>query len=207
MIAIVDFGMGNLGSIRNMLTRIGADSVVTSDKRHIAAAEKIILPGVGAFDRAMDNLRQLDLVSLLNEQVQTKKTPLLGICLGMQLLSRRSDEGTLPGLGWIDAETVRFPSEVSGQPLMVPHMGWNSISITNPGVLFEGVETEPRFYFVHSYHVRCDHLADVTATAHHGVTFHAAVAHGNVLGTQFHPEKSHKYGLNVLRRFVGWTSC
>lgn len=207
MIAIVDFGMGNLGSIRNMLTRIGADSVITSDRRHIEAADKIILPGVGAFDRAMDNLRRLGLVSLLDEQVIAKGTPVLGICLGMQLLSRRSEEGTLPGLGWIDADTVRFPSEVDGRPLMVPHMGWNSITITNPVGLFEGIEAEPRFYFVHSYHVRCEHVADVAATAHHGVTFHAAVARGNVLGTQFHPEKSHTFGLHVLRRFVEWSPC
>jgi glutamine amidotransferase len=204
MIAIVDFGMGNLGSIRNMLAKIGAESVITSDPRAIEAADKLILPGVGAFDRAMENLHRAGLVTVLNDKVVARKTPLLGICLGMQLLSRRSEEGSLPGLGWIAADTVRFPAEIDGVRLTVPHMGWNTITVTQPAALLGQVGPDPRFYFVHSYHVRCEREADVAATAHHGITFHAAVASGNIVGTQFHPEKSHKFGLALLRSFVEW---
>ena len=204
MIAIVDFGMGNLGSIRNMLAKIGAESVITSDPSAIQAADKLILPGVGAFDRAMENLHRAGLVPVLNDKVISRKTPVLGICLGMQLLSRRSEEGSLPGLGWIDADTVRFPAEVDGTKLTVPHMGWNSITVTQPASLLGHLGDEPRFYFVHSYYVRCDREADVAATASHGITFHAAVARGNIVGTQFHPEKSHRFGLSLLRSFVEW---
>ena len=207
MLAIVDYGMGNLGSIHNMLARIGVDSVITSDRAQIEAADKLILPGVGAFDRAMESLNRLDIVPLLNDKVLTRKTPILGICLGMQLLSNRSEEGTLPGLGWIDAETVRFPASINGTRLTVPHMGWNTISVTDTGAStilgsLGELDTEPRFYFVHSYHVRCRHDSDVAATSTHGVTFHAAVSRGNIVGTQFHPEKSHKYGMTLLRAFA-----
>ena len=204
MIAIVDFGMGNLGSIRNMLARIGADSIITSDPLAIQAAGKLILPGVGAFDRAMENLNRAGLVPVLNDKVLSAKTPVLGICLGMQLLSRRSEEGSLAGLGWIDADTVRFPPEVDGKRLTVPHMGWNSVTVTQPASLLGRLGADARFYFVHSYHVRCDREADVAAVASHGITFHAAVARDNIVGTQFHPEKSHKFGLSLLRSFVEW---
>ena len=207
MIAIVDFGMGNLGSIRNMLTKIGAESIITSDPLAVEAADKLILPGVGSFDRAMENLHRAGLIGVLNERVIGSKTPLLGICLGMQLLSRRSEEGSLPGLGWIEADTVRFPPELDGARLTVPHMGWNTITVTQPASLLGHLPADPRFYFVHSYHVKCDREADVAATAHHGITFHAAVASGNIVGTQFHPEKSHKYGLSLLRSFVEWQGC
>ena len=202
MIAVVDYGMGNLGSIHNMLSRLGAASIVTAKKDEIDAADKLVLPGVGAFDNAMENLRSLDLIAILHEKVIVKKTKILGICLGMQLMTQRSDEGTSAGLGWVDAETVRFPSEIDGTFLRIPHMGWNTITVTRPGSLLDNIDPELKFYFVHSYHVRCRNAEDVLATASHGVSFHAALWHENIVGTQFHPEKSHRYGLRLFQNFV-----
>lgn len=201
MIAIVDYGMGNLGSIHNMLNKIGVPSMITSDAKIIEAADKLILPGVGAFDNAMVNLGNLGIIPLLNELVLQKKRLILGICLGMQLLSRRSEEGQLPGLGWIDAETIRFRFDAQNASLKIPHMGWNRIEIKRANVLFENMYDEPRFYFVHSYYVRCDNELNVLAITTYGITFHSVIMKENILGTQFHPEKSHKYGLKLLKNF------
>jgi imidazole glycerol-phosphate synthase subunit HisH len=205
MIGIIDYGMGNLGSINNMFNRLGVDSIVTGDPTVIEAAEKLILPGVGAFDTAMERLGGLALIPLLNRKVLEMKTPILGICLGMQLLSKRSEEGKLPGLGWIDAETLKFHFEPGTAALKVPHMGWNTLSIRKSSALFDSMFPEPRFYFVHSYHVRCNSAEDVLALSHYGIDFHAAVLCGNIMGTQFHPEKSHKYGLKLLQNFAEMT--
>lgn len=206
MIAIVDYGMGNLGSIRNMLRKIGAAAQITADPAAIRAADKLILPGVGAFDIAMRNLDTLGLLPVLNEQVLDKGCPVLGICLGVQLLSRDSEEGQLPGLGWIDAHTRRFRfEEANGSApgaLKVPHMGWNFIQGTRPHPLLDDLPAEPRFYFVHSYHVLCEQPDDVLMRTHYGIDFTAGVARGNILGTQFHPEKSHKFGMALLRNYA-----
>jgi len=201
VIAIIDYGMGNLGSIYNMLNRIGVRSVVSSDPGEIALAEKLILPGVGAFDRAMQSLERLGLLPVLNERVLVNKVPFLGICLGMQLLSLRSEEGELPGLGWIDAETVRFVLDEENATLKIPHMGWNTIEVKRRSPILDDRYDGSRFYFVHSYHVRCADDANVLATARYGILFHAAVIRDNIMGTQFHPEKSHKFGLKLLRNF------
>lgn len=202
MIAIVDYGMGNLGSIRNMLLHLGADSEITSDPDRIAAARKLILPGVGAFDHAMTNLEERGLIPVLNREVLERGKPVLGICLGMQLLSRRSEEGTLPGLGWIDADTIRFRFGPDRTNLKIPHMGWNRVNVRRSGSVMDHLPPEPRFYFVHSYHVRCDREENVLATADYGFEFHAAVIRDHILGTQFHPEKSHKFGLALLKNFA-----
>ncbi len=201
MIAIVDYGMGNLGSIRNMLKKIGADSIVTADHDLVRAADKIILPGVGSFDAGMDNLHRTGLQPVLRERVIDSGVPILGICLGMQLLTNRSDEGTLPGLGWVDAETVRFspPAETG---LKVPHMGWNVVRGVKESPLLTGAEKEERFYFVHSYYVRCNNPQDALLVAEYGHPFTAAFACRNIIGVQFHPEKSHKFGMRLLRNFV-----
>jgi glutamine amidotransferase len=201
MMVIIDYGMGNLGSIHNMLRRLGTEAIVTSDHAAIQSARKLILPGVGAFDHGMENLARLGLIPVLNEAVLAKKTPVLGICLGMQLLSRRSEEGQLPGLGWIDAQTVRFRFPENSARLKIPHMGWNFISPRTTHPLLEGLDN-PRFYFVHSYHVCCDCPEHVLATCRHGIEFTAAVCKDNILGTQFHPEKSHRFGMALLKNFA-----
>jgi imidazole glycerol-phosphate synthase subunit HisH len=202
-IAIVDYGMGNLGSVSNMLKRVGVEAVITSDPEVILGASKLILPGVGSFDNGMANLSERGLKGVLERKVLAEKTPILGICLGMQLFSGRSEEGTLPGLGWIDAETVRFRFPPEQGHLKVPHMGWNNLSPAREHPLLSGFDEPPRFYFVHSFHVRCARREDVLATCHYGFDFTASVWHENILGTQFHPEKSHKFGMRVLSNFAG----
>jgi glutamine amidotransferase len=195
--------MGNVGSIANMLKRIGAEPVVSSDPVRLAEAERLILPGVGAFDTGMSRLKESGLQPFLEDAVFSRKIPLLGICLGMQLLGRSSEEGTMSGLGWIDAVSRRFTFPPEEPRLKVPHMGWTTV-VPVPGAnLFVGSDSEQRFYFVHAYHVICANLADVQATATYGATFTAAIRKGPVHGVQFHPEKSHRYGVALMRQFVG----
>lgn len=201
MIGIIDYGMGNLGSIHNMLTRLGIDSEIISDLDQIRAADKLILPGVGAFDNAITNLQKRGMISVLNEMVLEEKKKILGICLGMQLLSKRSEEGMLEGLGWIDAETIRFKFSKE-QNLQIPHMGWNTVTIEQDSCLFKDMYDEPRFYFVHSYHVKCHSRETVLTTTRYGTDFTSGVIKENIYGLQFHPEKSHKFGMRVLRNFA-----
>lgn len=200
MITIVDYGMGNLGSIQNMFKRIKVESEITGNIDKIAAAKKILLPGVGAFDAAMQRINESGLKEVLDHMATGQKVPLLGICLGMQLLTNSSEEGKLPGLSWIDAETTRF--QLRDQSLKVPHMGWNLIYKKNESPLIKDLPQEPRFYFVHSYCVRCANPEDVLATTHYGVEFHSIIQHGNIYGAQFHPEKSHKFGMKLLENFA-----
>lgn len=202
MITIVDYGMGNVGSIHNMLIRLGVEVKIASGREEIMSATKLILPGVGAFDQAMHLLHASGLVDALNLKVLQQRTPILGICLGMQLFTLRSEEGNAQGLGWIDAETIRFRYDDKAKDIRVPHMGWASVSVHRTTDLFRDLPDDPRFYFVHSYHVRCADENLVVATAEHGIKFHAAVARGHIMGTQFHPEKSHKFGLRVLGNFA-----
>lgn len=202
MIAIVDYGMGNSGSIRNMLLRGGHEAEVTSDFRRIAEAKKLVLPGVGTFDHAVRNLRQRDLLGVLDDKVRGEGVPVLGICLGMQLLGRESEEGSLEGLSWVDARVVKLPSNGSGGSLRIPHMGWNDVRCERTCELMSTDDPQPRFYFVHSYYVQCANNEDVVGTAEYGIRFCAALKKGNVFGTQFHPEKSHKYGLRLMDKFA-----
>jgi imidazole glycerol-phosphate synthase subunit HisH len=202
MIVVVDYGMGNLGSILNMLRRVGADALVSSRIEDIRAADKLVLPGVGSFDTGMRRLRELGLIEVLNEKVLTGSTPALGVCLGMQLLTKSSEEGIEPGLGWIDAHTIRFRFEGDLSRLKIPHMGWNTVSLRSGGTLFGGTDDQSRFYFVHSYHVVCQDPQDVAATTHYGYEFVSAVQRGNIMGAQFHPEKSHKFGMRLYANFV-----
>jgi glutamine amidotransferase len=201
MIAIIDFGMGNLGSIQNMLARMNIASEITSDIKVIKEADKLILPGVGAFDKAMSNLESRNLIPTLDELVLRKKVPILGICLGMQLLSNKSEEGVLNGLGWVDSDTVRFgfPPDIN---LRIPHMGWNTVSVRQKSCLFRDMYEEPRFYFVHSYYVRPKHESNTLATTEYGLEFASAVMNDNIYGVQFHPEKSHKFGMKLLENYV-----
>ena len=198
MIVIIDYGMGNLGSIQNMLRKVGADSVITVDPNIIAAADKLILPGVGAFDGAMENLDRLGIIQLLNEQVLDNGKPVLGICLGMQLMTKRSTEGNLPGLGWLDAETLKFGNIAQ----RVPHMGWNTVEVTREDPLFKDMYPEPRFYFVHSYYVKCNDGSNVLTTTSYGGDFCSSFVKNNIRGVQYHPEKSHKFGMRLLKNFA-----
>lgn len=202
MIVIIDYGVGNLNSVLNMLKKIGAEAVISSDPSMIKAAHKLVLPGVGAFDNGIKNLTEKGLIDVLHEKVLHQQTPILGICLGLQLFTRKSEEGTSPGLGWIDAGTIRFQFPPTNNNLKIPHMGWNTIEVKQHNLLLEGFDEPPRFYFVHSYHVKCSSQEDVLATSFYGIEFTAMVHHNNIIGTQFHPEKSHKFGLKILRNFA-----
>ena len=204
MIVIVDYRLGNPASVRNMLRKVGHDATITADPQVIGAATRLILPGVGAFDHGMQNLADRGLIDVLNDAVLVRKVPVLGICLGLQLMSRGSEEGVRPGLGWLLADTIRFrfPAEADG--LRVPHMGWNTVAKAADTFLSNRMPVDARFYFVHSYHVRCDDPADVALTARYGGDVVAAAVRGNVAGTQFHPEKSHTFGLTLLRAFTEW---
>lgn len=206
MIIIVDYGMGNLGSILNMLKKIGAEARISSNPVEIGNADKLILPGVGSFDSGMKNLTEMNITPVLYEKVINRKTPFLGICLGMQLFTKKSEEGVLPGLGWIDAETKRFSFD-SEQRLKIPHMGWNMITVKKESPLFKEMYLEPKYYFVHSYHVICNDPNDILTTTYYGYDFVSSVQRGNIFGVQFHPEKSHKYGMKLLNNFVDYKSC
>ena len=200
MIVIVDHGMGNLGSVSNMLRKIGAPSIRSADPDLVGQADKLVLAGIGAFDGAAQRLAELGLVDVLNDAVLDRKVPVLGVCLGMQLMARSSEEGSRAGLGWLDADVQRFTFDKAPQ-LPVPHMGWQEIDLTRPSPLF-AEHAEMRFYFSHGYHLVYHDPADVAATSTYGYAFPAAVHRGNILGTQFHPEKSHVFGADVYRRFV-----
>lgn len=200
MLAIIDYGLGNLASVANMFKKIGTHNVViTGDKEVIAGADKLLLPGVGAFDAGIKRLREAGLEEVLNEKVLVQQTPILGICLGMQLLTRGSEEGREKGLCWIDADTVKFNPDPSLR-LKVPHMGWNYVTIKKQNPLISP-GTKNRFYFVHSYFVNCDSQDQVLATATFGGEFTCMVNKGNIYGAQFHPEKSLKFGMSVLKNF------
>lgn len=201
-VAIVDYGMGNVGSIRNMLRKVGASTVVASSPDALWGAARIVLPGVGAFDQGMARLEAGGFRAALERLVLEEKVPILGICLGMQLFGRSSEEGERPGLGWIQAETVRFQRQRMAEPLRIPHMGWNTLRLLKPSPLFDIREGEQRFYFLHSYHVVCLDPEDELARTEYGYPFVSAIRRGNITGAQFHPEKSHRYGMAFFRRFV-----
>jgi imidazole glycerol-phosphate synthase subunit HisH len=203
-IAVVDYGMGNIWSVRNALAEIGASSLVASKPQELKQASKIILPGVGAFEDAMKLLRDSGLQEALNDRV-TGGIPVLGVCLGMQLMCKSSEEGGQhEGLGWVDAKVKPMPQK---QGLKIPHMGWNSVEINRDHKLVEDVQSGTDFYFVHSYHVECGDSKDVLATACHGIEFTSMFARGNLFASQFHPEKSQLGGLCILRNFVEKIEC
>ncbi|WP_242201500.1 imidazole glycerol phosphate synthase subunit HisH [Sphingomonas hankookensis] len=200
-IAVIDYGMGNIGSICNMLKYIGAPHVVSRDHREIASCDKIVLPGVGHFDLAMQNLEKFDIIEPLKDLVLDRKMPILGICLGMQLMCSASEEGNRQGLGYVDAQVCRFaPPVVTG--LKVPHMGWSEVSFEKENALSDQLGERARFYFVHSYRVTCDNPDDVWGVTDYGEPFVSAFVRDNIVGVQFHPEKSHRYGIQLFRNFV-----
>jgi len=201
MIAIIDYGMGNVGSIKNMFSRIGIESIITSKQEDIIIANGIILPGVGAFDKAIQNLSKLDLFSTLNHIAINNKKPILGICLGMQIMAKHSEEGSLEGLGWIDAEVRKFNFNENYNNLKIPHMGWNNIILKKKSKLISDNDQKSRYYFVHSYYLHANKRKDILAETQYGIQFACSIEKNNLFGVQFHPEKSHKYGMKILRNF------
>lgn len=200
MIAILDYGIGNVGSILNMLKHIDVEAIITHDSDAIEAADKVILPGVGSFDSGMKKLADSNLVDIIKRHVLQQNKHLLGICLGMQMLGRRSEEGVLPGLDLIPFDCIRF--RLDSPSLKIPHMGWDVVKMEQSDPVVDNLIGLQRFYFVHSYHAVCDNPEDVLFSCEYGYEFPAAVKHGNVYGFQFHPEKSHKFGMALLKNFA-----
>lgn len=200
MIAIVDYDIGNLAAVSNMLRRIGFASTITADPEVIASAEKLILPGNGHFDTCMKNIRATGLLPLIERRVLQEGTPLLGICVGAQMLGTGSEEGSEPGLGWFDMKVRRFPKK---EGLRVPHMGWNQVTMPRPqDPLVRGLGDDARFYFVHSYYLEPSDPAMTLLACEYGLPFAAGVGRGNIAGVQFHPEKSHRFGKQLLLNFA-----
>ncbi len=200
MITIINYGLGNLGSVQNMLKRINVPCKITSDINEIEQAEKILLPGVGAFDSAIQKIDELNLRSVLVHKAKVDKIPFLGICLGMQLLTRSSEEGVLKGLDLVPAKTEKFKFD-NESDLKIPHMGWNLVQTHTPSLLTQNFTDDYRFYFVHSYKVECDANQNSILKTNYGGEFDSAIQNENVYGAQFHPEKSHKFGMHLLTNF------
>jgi glutamine amidotransferase len=200
-VVIIDYGMGNIGSIDNMLKYLGVKAVISSDVNIISNADKIILPGVGHFDLAMSNIKSLGLINVLNEMALVKKKPFLGICLGMQIMCESSDEGILPGLSFVKAQVKKFDFG-SDSKLKVPHMGWNKINISKTSNILFGLDNNSRFYFVHSFFVKCNNEIDILTKTTHGFDFVSSFEVDNLIGAQFHPEKSHRFGVSLFRNFL-----
>ncbi|MCT7405749.1 imidazole glycerol phosphate synthase subunit HisH [Aliarcobacter cryaerophilus] len=198
MIAILDYGVGNLKSIYNMFKKVGVESFITSNIEDIKNANKYLLPGVGSFDHGITSLKKTLFFETLEKEVLENKKPILGICLGMQLLTNSSEEGKEKGLGWIDAQTMKF--DLEDKNLSIPHMGWNKTIPINTNTIFRNLD-ENRFYFVHSYHVVCNSKENILATSNYGEIFTCSIYKENIYGVQFHPEKSHKFGMQLLKNF------
>jgi glutamine amidotransferase len=202
---IVNSGVGNVRSVANMLKRLRVEAEISDDAHALARAEALILPGVGSFDAAMQRMRARGLKSALDDLATSGRTPILGICLGMQLLGDGSEEGAEHGFGWIPGVTRRLlPQQSGGRRLRVPHMGWNLVESTGENVLYQGIQGTPRFYFDHSYHLLPRDPTDVCGIAEYGIGITASVRRGLIFGVQFHPEKSHRFGLSLLGNFVSF---
>ncbi|MEO6589976.1 MAG: imidazole glycerol phosphate synthase subunit HisH [Pyrinomonadaceae bacterium] len=200
-LTVVDYGMGNLNSVKKILERMNVETIISSDPKDIFDCDKLILPGVGHFGRAMSNLKTLNIADALNEVVLVKKKPILGICLGMQLLAKKSEEGNSEGLGWIDAEVVKF--NVSDKlKYKVPHMGWNQISIKKQSLLMKNISESAEFYFVHSYHLIANNNSNLLNETNYEYSFTSAVEKDNIFGVQYHPEKSHDTGAQLIKNFI-----
>lgn len=199
MIVVIDYGVGNYGSVISMLNKIGISAQASSRPEDIRSARKLILPGVGAFDKAMSELEKRNLIDLLNHEVMNLKKPILGICLGSQIIGKSSEEGRLSGLGWIDMKIKKF----SLPNMRIPHMGWNYVTPTRSSPLLKPAKDEKsKFYFIHSYYMDCANKDDILATTSYGKEFTCVVNKDHIYGVQFHPEKSHRYGFELLKGFV-----
>jgi glutamine amidotransferase len=199
MITIIDYNLGNPKSIKNMLSYLGIDAVITDDLNNIKSADRLILPGVGHFAHGMNQLDTIGISDIIKEHVFTVQRPILGICLGMQLMTIFSEEGNVNGLSIIDAQTKKF--DYLNDSFKVPHMGWNTVCLQKESKLFQQVSANPRYYFVHSYYVDCANQEDILCTTNYGEDFVSGFQHNNIFGLQFHPEKSHKFGMELLANF------
>ncbi len=204
MITIIDYGLGNLRSVQKAFERLNVKAIISNDEKEIADAEKLVLPGVGHFAMGMHHLKEFKLIDVLNTKVLLDKTPILGICLGMQLMTEFSEEGNCAGLGWIEAKTTRFifNGNGTGRDLKIPHMGWNDIRFVKNTPLQNEFETISSFYFVHSYYVNCKDENDRLTRTEYGIEFDSGFQRENITGVQFHPEKSHAAGLKLLKNFI-----
>lgn len=200
MVVIIDYKMGNVGSILNMLTRLGHQAVISSNQNVIESANHLILPGVGAFDTGMKNLKRLDLLDVLNQKVLIEQTPILGICVGMQLMAQSSEEGVENGLGWITGEVKRFSFDKTKPSLRVPCVGWNYVKVHRENLLVS--EELQKFYFVHSYHYVSKSQDDIVLSSKYGYDYPVGIQRQNIYGVQFHPEKSHQFGLKLFQNFL-----
>ena len=201
MIIIVDYGVGNLQSISNMIRKVGGEAKISNIEQDLLVATKLVLPGVGAFDTCASKLASSGLLPILNKKVLQEKVPTLGVCVGMQLLLEGSEEGVLPGLGWIKGTVVKFKQDQLPIGFKVPHIGWTDVALAKTSTLFEDI-IDPRFYFVHSYHAHLTNEEDALVYAHYGYRFVAGVERENIMGVQFHPEKSHTFGMKLLENFA-----
>lgn len=202
MISIVDYGLGNLKAFANIYKQLNIPAAIVSSKEQLAQSEKIILPGVGAFDHAMEQLNNSGLRGTLDDLVLEKKVPVLGVCVGMQMLGNSSDEGNIDGLRWIDGEVKLFDVSKIKHSTRLPHMGWNDVSPTRSSPILNGLEHKSIFYFLHSYYFKCNNEEDSIAESDYGIRYTCAVNHQNIYGVQFHPEKSHRYGIQLLKNFA-----
>ena len=202
MITIVNYGLGNISAFANVYKRLNIPVAVATQKEELQGASKIILPGVGAFDHAMTLLNNSGMRETLDELVLHKKIPVVGICVGMQILAKSSDEGILPGLGWIDGEVKKFDATLIKHKTRLPHMGWNTINPINSSKLLIGFNERSRFYFLHSYYFKCNDIRDEIANTEYGINYSSAVQKENIFGVQFHPEKSHENGIQLLNNFA-----
>jgi glutamine amidotransferase len=201
-VGIVDYGAGNIGSIQNMIRRLGGESFVVQDAQSVLNADKIVLPGVGNFDHGMKMLIDKNLVDPIKEFISLKQRPLLGVCLGAQLLTKKSEEGSLAGFGFFEAEVLHFSKLPNTENIRIPHMGWNYIQYENEKQLLTNLPEMPRFYFVHSYYMHSNVPSEVLCTAKYKTPFAAGLQKDNVWAVQFHPEKSHKYGMRLFQNFL-----
>lgn len=201
MIAIINYGSGNIKAFANIYRRLSIPYIIASNREDLCLASKIILPGVGAFDNVMCQLEKSGMRQPLTEMVLERRMPLLGVCVGMQILAHSSDEGKLPGLGWIDGEVRKFDPELMTHNIRLPHMGWNDVKPLTNSSLFSGLEASCQFYFLHSYYFHCNNQEDALAQTDYGGSFASAVNSKNIFGVQFHPEKSHHCGIQLLKNF------
>ena len=204
MIGLIDYGLGNIQAFANIYRRLGIEASPVRTVTDLRRASRIILPGVGAFDYAMSRLQDSGLREALDEEVLLAKKPVLGVCVGMQILARSSEEGFHRGLGWIDAIVVKFENNLLEGEILIPHMGWNDVAPLSTGTIFDGLNN-PKYYFLHSYFMKPDRSENILATSNYGVTFASAIKLKNVYGTQFHPEKSHEWGVQLLKNFAELT--